>query len=100
MEWQAYFRLWPSGEEAMDLRFEALRMDMAGHAGWTQYVINRSAGGKRPTPKQTSLDDCKIFNRLGYKKRARYFDEMTPEEVAKRMRSVSAGIRTAKGAKP
>ena len=97
MEWQAYFRLWPSGEEAMDVRFEALRMDMAGHAAWTQYVVNRSAGGKMTKPKQMSLDDCKIFNRLGYKKRARYFDEMTPEEINKRMRSFQASL---KGAKP
>lgn len=95
MEWQVYLREWPSGEEAMDLRFEALRMDNLTHREALQYTV----AGKRMPPRSYKVEDFKIFNRLGNKRTAKYFDEMTPEEVSKRMHRFKASMQGQKGAK-
>lgn len=75
----------------MDLRFEVLLRETISAARWSHYIARRVAGDKTAQlPEAVELPDVKIFNRLGQEKaqrRGKYYDEMTPEQVNKRMRA-------------
>ena len=58
---------------------------------WTRYTIAAAAGAKGLSkPDDVSMEKVKIFNRIGQQHQRRsgkYYDEMTPEQVNKRMRA-------------
>ena len=81
----------------MDARFEYLAGMITKVGAWTQYVQACSVGAKgMQKPPAITAKDGVIFNRLGMPKRgAQYFDEMSQEEIAKRMSGFHAARKGA-----
>lgn len=85
--WQAFLKMYPAGEEALDIRFEALRLDLADLRNWLSHAIYRAAGSKSvKKPKRQKIGAFKIFNRFGGKAK-KDFRDMTQDEIAARMRA-------------
>ena len=81
----------------MDLRFEVLLKALHENQAWTRYVIAASAGAKGLSkPDDVDMGKVKIFKRLGEQRQrtgGKYYDEMTPEQVNKRMRAFAIQVK-------
>jgi hypothetical protein len=88
-ELMAYQQVWPSGEDAMDRRFEALSLGINARLENILYTVNRAAGGGMAKPQKMSIESFMIFNR-GVRKK--FFDEMSQEEINKTMRTAARSM--------
>ena len=100
-EWRAYLNAWPSGEEAMDLRFEVLLRETINSGNMTRFIARRMAGDKTAqVPEMKEMHEVKLFRRLG-----QLFDEQgkrskkgfTPEEVSSKRALFRHAVAKAKG---
>ena len=93
--WMAYFRIWPTGEWALDKRFEVLRMDISGLREQIRTGIPVIMTKRGSRPKRHELHQFKIFDRHGDKV-TKHYDDLTQEEINKRMRKFATELK-AKG---
>lgn len=82
---------YPMGEEAMDIRFQTLRMDLASALDQIVYAIYRAAGSRKSPPKRRSFKNFRIFKRLGDTSNDD-FTKMDSTAINKRMMMVAAQL--------
>lgn len=86
VNWMAFNRLCPFGEDVEDMRFMALRADLNFASASQQYVAGLVAGGKNGTkPQYKQPSAFPIVERHGMKKAKRDFRDMTQQEIADHM---------------
>jgi hypothetical protein len=89
--------LWPWGEDAMDRRFEALRMDISAMTDQIVYAIYKSVGASPSKPTTKHIESFQIFQRMGKKtSRGGNFqlsDAKDQQEVATKMKMFASQLR-------
>ena len=94
--WAWFMDKFPMGEEAMDLRFQALRMDISAGVDAIRCAIYSAVDGKRRQPAKREFGAFRLFKRF-FVNHKDDFTTMNPQAVSDKMKSIFGRSSQKKG---